>query len=1175
NGVVRSGAVCSSTGVACPVTETVVTTETGTTIPYNGDKVNQPVLQLHNPAAVCAPATVDLTAPAVTTGSSAGMTFTYFTDAATTTPLANPAAVAAGGTYYIMGTSVAGCTVVAPVTVTINPQPVASISYAGGPFCRTGNATVTITGQGGGTFSGTGSLVINPVTGTVNLAASAAGTYTVTYDFSNGTCTNSTSTTITIIDIPNLVIHDPAPVCAPATIDLTAAAVTAGSEAGLTFEYFTNAAGTLPLANPSAVSAAGVYYIQGILPSGCRTAIMPVNVVFNTLPVAGISYPGSPYCATGTATVVRTGQAGGTYTAGPGLSIDASTGAVNLGSSSPGTYTVTYTYSNGTCTGSSTTTITINAQPVLVITNPAQVCAPTTVDITNPAVTVGSEPGLTLTYFTDAGLSNPLVNPGSIAISGTYYIHAVNATGCSVTMPVTVTIAPLPVATISYTGSPFCHTGTATPVITGQAGGTFSSTTGLVINGTTGIIDLTTSTPGTYTVTYTSSNGSCLADATTSITIEATPTLLITDPAAVCQPSTVNLTAAAVTAGSSTGLTFSYYTNAAGTTVISNPASVSVTGTYYIQGVTAGGCLTAIMPVNVIINPLPVAAISYPGSPFCEGAAIVVDVTITGQAGGTFSAPAGLSINTATGQVNIGTSAPGTYTITYSFTNGTCPNTASTSITIEPTPVLVVNDPAAVCEPGGVNLTAAAVTAGSSSGLVYTYYTDAAGTTVLANPSNVTLTGTYYIRGTSAAGCGSPIRAVNVAINPLPVATISYGPAQCYTTGGTFTVTHTGTTGGTYASGAGLSIDAATGTIAVGSSTPGTYTVTYSFTNGNCPNTATATVTINAIPVINITDPMPACLPNTVDLTAERLKTANMGGLVYSYYTDAAGTIPMTNPSAVDVTGTYYIQAMNPITGCISSILPVHVVVSSNPVIAVAASSLLVCRGEEVTLTATSAGNSITWTSPSAAGPTAVIHPQGNGSYTATATNAAGCMASASVTVNIRDFNMNLTASANPVIPGAAVSLMSSANNTYTVTGWTPAVLFPGQTNLNQTIAMGGQPQTFAVIGVSADGCIDTAEVTITLEPGDKDFYIPNAFSPNNDGKNDVFRVYGTAVQSIDLRVFNQWGELLYESKDKNQGWDGRYKGVIQPVGVYPFGIKVTFYDGRVITKKGLVNLVR
>ena len=110
--------------------------------------------------------------------------------------------------------------------------------------------------------------------------------------------------------------------------------------------------------------------------------------------------PDHPYCATGTATVTLTGQAGGTYTAPAGVSINAATGDINLATSTPGTYTVTYTFTNGTCSNTTTTSVTINA---------------------------------------------------------------------------------LPAATISYAGSPYCATGTATVTLTGQAGGTYTAPAGVSI----------------------------------------------------------------------------------------------------------------------------------------------------------------------------------------------------------------------------------------------------------------------------------------------------------------------------------------------------------------------------------------------------------------------------------------------------------------------------------------------------------------------------------------------------------------------------------------------------------------------------------------------------------------------------------------------------------------------
>ena len=110
-------------------------------------------------------------------GSTSGLTYTYFTDAAATTTLSNPNAIATSGTYYIKGTTAAGCFDIQPVTVTINPFPTAAITYTGNPFCATGTATVTQTGQTGGTYSSSTGLSINATTGEINLATSTAGTY--------------------------------------------------------------------------------------------------------------------------------------------------------------------------------------------------------------------------------------------------------------------------------------------------------------------------------------------------------------------------------------------------------------------------------------------------------------------------------------------------------------------------------------------------------------------------------------------------------------------------------------------------------------------------------------------------------------------------------------------------------------------------------------------------------------------------------------------------------------------------------------------------------------------------------------------------------------------------------------------------------------------------------------
>lgn len=94
--------------------------------------------------------------------------------------------------------------------------------------------------------------------------------------------------------------------------------------------------------------------------------------------------------------------------------------------------------------------------------------------------------------------------------------------------------------------------------------------------------------------------------------------------------------------------------------------------------------------------------------------------------------------------------------------------------------------------------------------------------------------------------------------------------------------------------------------------------------------------------------------------------------------------------------------------------------------------------------------------------------------------------------------------------------------------------------------------------------------------------FIPNTFTPNNDGKNDVLVAYGWAIQSIQFLVFNQWGEKIHEitsnTQDANGGfmvWDGKYQGKIQPVGVYAYVAKITQKDGTVVQKSGPLNIVR
>ena len=111
-------------------------------------------------------------------------------------------------------------------------------------------------------------------------------------------------------------------------------------------------------------------------------------------------------------------------------------------------------------------------------------------------------------------------------------------------------------------------------------------------------------------------------------------------------------------------------------------------------------------------------------------------------------------------------------------------------------------------------------------------------------------------------------------------------------------------------------------------------------------------------------------------------------------------------------------------------------------------------------------------------------------------------------------------------------------------------------------------------IAINDYGCTDTLTIDFLVE-GIVDPFIPSAFSPNNDGQNDVLRVRGGPFSSVEMQVYNSWGRLLFESNSQTTGWDGTYKGKQQPIGVYIYIVKVITTDGVTHYKQGDVTILR
>ena len=377
----------------------------------------------------------------------------------------------------------------------------------------------------------------------------------------------------------------------------------------------------------------------------------------------------------------------------------------------------------------------------------------------NGTITPGATPNLISVNWTSAG-------------TATLKVIETSAAGCPGD-PVTIIVTVNPIPTVTVNSSAICAatiaTITATPGI--AAAYNYVWTVPVSVPAPGNVASFTSSIAGTYSVVITNTTTTCTsASASGAVTITAAPTLTVTNPAPVCTPATTNLTAAAVTTGSTAGLTFTYWTDAGATIAYATPATAG-TGNYFIKGSLGAGCV-AIKPVVV---------------------------------------------------------------------------TAGTA------PTVVVTNPTAVCAPATVDITAPGITTGSTAGLTFTYWTDAAATIPYATPTAAT-NGTYFIKGTTAGGC-SAINKVVVIVNPIPAPVITGPDPVCQSAVGITSIYNTPNIAGhTYlwtVVGGTISTGQNTNQIAVNWTTvgPGSVSVTETITAGGCQNTVLKTVTVNPKPV--------------------------------------------------------------------------------------------------------------------------------------------------------------------------------------------------------------------------------------------------------------------------------------------------------------------------------------
>jgi gliding motility-associated-like protein len=236
----------------------------------------------------------------------------------------------------------------------------------------------------------------------------------------------------------------------------------------------------------------------------------------------------------------------------------------------------------------------------------------------------------------------------------------------------------------------------------------------------------------------------------------------------------------------------------------------------------------------------------------------------------------------------------------------------------------------------------------------------------------------------------------------------------------------------------------------------------------------------------------------------------------------------------------------------------------------------VICGGESVVLRATGA-MSYQWTPAStlsdstSANPTA--KPNINTTYYVIGKDTAGCEGRDSVIVGIKTpVKVVASGDGQPIsCNNSLAQLHASGADRYV---WHPGVYLNDST-MAHPVATPPVNTLFTVEGVGINGCVGRDTIMVLVAPGAV-HYIPNVFTPNADGLNDV--VYPTIYCDFRFErfaMFNRWGEKLFETREYKKGWDGRYKGQYCDQGVYHYFISGTTSTGQPVLFKGNVTLLR
>ncbi len=733
---------------------------------------------------------------------------------------------------------------------------------------------------------------------------------------------------------------------------------------------------------------------------GCPSTI---SGTFSGATESGFAYSTNKFCkGDPNPTPTITGQPGGTFSkvSGPsGLSLNGSTGSINLSASSSGTYTIKYTSPGAPCNSSTNQTITINALPTVYAGVDQNICSGESVTLTGQGAS---------TYSWNQGVQDGV--PFSPTSTKTYTVTGTNnVTSCSNTDQVTVTVNSLPTINLTPDDNSICN-GSST-VITASGGTSYSWNHGL---SATPSHTVSPSTTTTYVVTGTDGNN-CENTASVEITVYDLPTISAGSDVTLCSGESTTLSA---TGPSGTAYTWNQGIGS-GQSHIVTPTTSTI---YEVTGLDVNGCvntdnvtITVDDKVNPTFNTI---------APFCSGEPAPTLPTTSNN-----SIPGSWSPST------VSNTSSGTYTFTPA--TGQCATNETINITVNPLPTAQINGPTEYCQ--GFNATL-------NAGAGYSQYTWSTGETTQTinvtdadNPITVTVTDNNGCEDTSApftvientiirtnrtfnicqgesqvihgqvettsgvytdtlpsiTGCDS-ISRITLNVNALP--TVSAGSNQSICMGESITLNGSGANSYSWDNGVQDGVP-------FQPTADQTYTVTGTDGNG-CENTASITVNVNPLPTADAGSDIDICEEEDLNLSAT-------GGVDYSWSGPNSYTSNDQNPIINDIGTTAsgdYTVTVTDANNC-SADATVNVSVHHNPSTSATASpSNPLCPGEDLNLSASGSGsNTYNWVGPdgyTATGKNPTLTNAGvsaSGDYIVTVTNSNNCTTKDTVNVNIVD----------------------------------------------------------------------------------------------------------------------------------------------------------------------------